>query len=114
MTLRSIGPRPHFNSFLTKLETVAETPEAQYAQHNQFYDDYLVELRSVLVRAQSHPKNSITEKQINLMIDNLKQLRTLHEAGSLDASTLSSTRDLFNQAWRATITLELTKKRGED
>lgn len=47
------------DSFLTKLETVAETPEAQYAQHNQFYDDYLVELRSVLVRAQSHPKNSI-------------------------------------------------------
>lgn len=39
------------------------------------------------------------------MIDNLKQLRTLHEAGSLDASTLSSTRDLFNQAWRAIITL---------
>lgn len=102
------------DTFLTGLETTAGMPEADYTQHEQFYSDYLVELRSVLVRAESHPKNEITAKQLRLMIDSLEQLRVVHQAGPIDTSPVSTMRDLFNQGWRAVITLELAKKRGDD
>jgi len=97
------------DGFLTSLEA---TPQPTYQDKKNFYSDYLVELRSVLVRAQSHPNNTITEHQLELMIQNLEALRQLHEAGPVDGQAIATTRDLFNQAWRAIITLELAKKRG--
>jgi hypothetical protein len=101
------------DAFLTRLELAVGTPAAGYAPHAGFYPDYLVELRSVLVRAQSHPHNRITEEQIVLMIDSLEQLRAAHEAGPLDPGAIRAARNLFNQAWRAIITVELAKKRGD-
>ncbi len=101
------------DAFLTKLELTAGTPAAKYATHTGFYPDYLVDLRSVLVRAQSHPQNRITEEQLELMIDSLEQLRLAHEAGPLDPAAIRAARNLFNQAWRAIITVELAKRRGD-
>lgn len=100
------------DAFLTKLDSKAGTNEAKYDQNEVFYDDYLVELRSLLIRAQSQPENSITEFQIGLMINSLNQLRILHEAGPISSNTVSTTRNLFAQAWLAIITLEQAKKRG--
>jgi hypothetical protein len=100
------------DTFLTRLEVASGTPAAGYAPHAGFYPDYLVALRSVLVRAQSHPQNRITEEQLLLMIDSLEQLRLAHEAGPLDPAAIRAARNLFNQAWRAIITVELAKKRG--
>lgn len=96
--------------FLTGLDVAGQ---ATYAQSKDFYEEYLIELRSILVRAQSRPKNSITEQQLGFMIKNLRELRTMHEAGRLEKETINTTRDLFNAAWRSVITLELAKKRGE-
>ncbi len=95
--------------FLTSLQ--ADLQPA-YQESKAFYDDYLIELRSVLVRAKSHPKNSITEKQIELMMGNIEELRAMHKEGALDTEAIDTTRDLFNTGWRAVITLELAKKRG--
>lgn len=96
--------------FLTKL---ADDPQPSYAKSKDFYDEYAVELRSLLLRAQSHPKNSQTEQQIGLMMKSLDDLRTMHQAGPIDDEVLKTTRDLFNQSWKAIITLEMAKKRGE-
>ena len=104
------------DAFLTKIETNAGKPEAAYGtpENQQFYQDYLVSLRAVRVRAESHPKNDITVRQINLLIDSVGQLRQQHEAGPLAPALIPVNRDLFAQGWRAIITLELAKKRGDD
>ncbi len=104
------------DAFLTKLETNFGKPEADYGtpKNQQFYEDYLVNLRSVRVRAQSHPKNDITVRQVNLLIGSVAQLRQQHEAGPLVPEVIDINRDLFAQGWRAIITLELAKKRGGD
>jgi hypothetical protein len=109
----STALQKEMDAYLTELQTTPDEAQADYEHKKGFYDDYLVSLRSVLVRAQSHPKNHITEKQLELMISNLESLRLAHQSGPLDAATLSTTRDLFNQSWRAIITLELAKKRGD-
>jgi hypothetical protein len=101
------------DSFLTTLEIHAGSAEAEYARHEQFYADYQVELRSVLVRARSHPKNTITEQQLSLMINSLEELRAAHVDAPLDPEAVRVYRDLFMQAWQAIITLEVAKKRGE-
>jgi HME family heavy-metal exporter len=43
----------------------------------------------------------------------LEDLRTMHQAGPIDDDVLKTTRDLFNQSWKAIITLEMAKKRGQ-
>ena len=104
------------DAFLTKIETNASKPEAAYGtpENQQFYQDYLVSLRSVRVRAESHPKNDITVEHINKMIDSVAQLRIMHQAGPLLPEVILELRDLFAQGWRAIITLELAKKRGDE
>jgi hypothetical protein len=98
------------DSFLTSLDS---TPQPTYASTKEFYTDYAVDLRSLLVRAQSHPKNTQTEQQIELMMKSLEDLRQMHEAGPIDPEVLKTTRDMFNQSWKAIITLEMAKKRGD-
>jgi hypothetical protein len=99
------------DAFLTGLEYARPQPTFEASQ--QFYQDYEVRVRSVLIRAQSHPKNELSEKQLELMLDSLAHLKELHQVGPLDTATIRATRDLFNESWRAIITLEVAKKRGE-
>jgi len=98
------------DGFLTRLES---DPPPSYAKSKQFYDDYAVDLRSVLIRAQSHPKNTQTEKQLALMMNNLKQLEEVHKAGNVSPEVVATMRGLFNQGWLAIIRLEVAKNRGE-
>jgi hypothetical protein len=100
------------DAFLTRLENADTVRAAGYAAHRDFYTDYAVDLRSMLVRAESHPENTITEEQLRLMLDSLAALRAAHEAGPLDPATIATARDLYNQSWRAILTVELAKKRG--
>jgi hypothetical protein len=98
------------DTFLTSL---VATPQPPYAEKRQFYTDYEVKLRSVLLRAQSHPKNQLTVQQIDLMMKNLGELQQAHEAGPMDPAMVATMRNLFNLGWQAIIKLELAKKRGE-
>jgi hypothetical protein len=100
------------DAFLTRLETADTIRAASYAAHRDFYAEYAVDLRSMLVRAESHPENMITEEQLRLMLDSLAALRAAHEAGPLAPATIATARDLYNQSWRAIITVEVAKKRG--
>ena len=101
------------DAHLTKLEA-ANAADATFEQHKQFYQDYLVNLRAVELRASTHPKNRQSLGQYTLMLDNLEDLRSTHEAEvTLSAAYVGTVRGLFNQGWRAIITLEVAKKRGE-
>lgn len=102
------------DAFLTRLETHAGKSQANYSWDQAFYQDYLVALRSVRLRAQSDDTNEFTAKQLTLMMDNLEQLRLAHEAGPLTIPTIQATRDLFNQGWQAIIAKEIAKRRGVD
>lgn len=102
------------DAFLTRLETHAGESQAHYSWDQVFYQDYLVELRSLRLRAQSDHTNEFTAKQLTLMMDNFEQLRLAHEAGPLTIPTIQATRDLFNQGWQAIIAQEIAKRRGVD
>jgi hypothetical protein len=105
--------------FLTELALQSESADpTYYSSFDNYYVDLFVELRSLLIRAESHRKNSITEKQIKLMIKNLEELQKSHmdtaEANETIApEALEIYRNLFNQGWKAIIELEMAKKRGE-
>lgn len=101
------------DGFLTSLARNAGTPAAAYDANATFYDDYAVELRALRVRAASQPQNTITMKQVDLMLDSLENLRTLHQAGAVTPDAITTIRDLFAQSWEAILTLELAKKRGD-
>lgn len=98
------------DGFLTSLEA---DPQPTPAASRQFYTDYQVKLRGVLLRAQTHPRNTLTVQQLELMTKNLHELQAAHEAGPLDPGAIAVTRNLFNLGWQAIIKLELAKKRGE-
>jgi hypothetical protein len=98
------------DAFLTTLAEKGIGQEARYEANKEFYAQYGVDLRSLLIRAQSWPKNNLTENQLNLMLNNLEQLRTAHADAPLSAEAITTFRDLFNQGWRAILTLELAKK----
>lgn len=101
------------DAFLTDLETKAGTPEASYDVAKAFYPRYLVDLRALRVRARAQPENELTEKQLDLMMDSIEQLRRQHQAGPLARAVIDVNRNLFSQAWGAVVKLELAKKRGE-
>lgn len=101
------------DAHLTKLEAASGT-DVTFDSNKQFYQDYLVDLRAVELRASTHPENQQSLGQYGLMLDNLEDLRSTHETeGTLSAAYIGTLRELFNQGWRAIITLEVAKKRGE-
>ena len=106
------------DTFLTGLETNAGTSAASYGSSREFYPKYAVEVRSVMVRAQAHPKNELSVQQYALMLKSLKDLEDSHrgsrgheDEGKIPAEAIPAFRDLFNQAWSAIIRLEVAKKR---
>ena len=102
------------DSFLTHLETTEGTPEAEYESNQSFYADYMVELRSLLLRAESHTLNDLTEKQLGLMISSVDSLQAIHKDAPLIPEVIDVLRSDLSQSWKAIIALELAKKRGAE
>ena len=106
------------DAFLTHLEKPPGTMSATYGANKTFYATYAVDVRSLMVRAQAHPKNELSVQQYKLLLDSLGELEKAHqgEAGHEDDGTIPKEaiptfRDLFNQSWAAIIRLEVAKKR---
>jgi hypothetical protein len=98
--------------FLTGLAAARSADETGYARHERFYGDYAVDLRALLVRARSLPKNERTAEQVDLMLDSVESLRVTHQSqGALSPGYVTAARGQFNQAWQNIIALELAKKR---
>ncbi len=101
------------DEFLTNLELASPTSEeASYTHNAKFYAEYAVEVRGLLIRARSLPKNDHTAQQVELMLRSVEDLRSTHEAqGHLSTGYIGVTRNSLNQSWQAIIALELAKKR---
>lgn len=101
------------DAFLTSVERAGDDPAGAFDANAGFYDQYLVDLRAVEVRAAAHQNNDITLQQIALMRQSVEDLRALHEEqGRIGPAAADSFRELFNTAWRAIIQWEIAKKRG--
>ena len=105
------------DAFLTQME-YDSGDAVTYGANRQFYAMYATEIRSLLIRAQAHPKNEISLIQYGLMLDSLGELEASHrgeeeeeDAGMLPVEAIPTYRDLFNQSWGAIIKLEVAKKR---
>lgn len=97
---------------LTSLERTLGTEEGEYSNYESKYDSIRVALRTLQVRASSRPKNQIQETQLSNVMDQMDLFEKAHEQG-MSAEEIPPFRRGFNQSFRAMITLELAKKRGE-
>ncbi len=86
--------------------------DAAYDTHRLFYADYAAELRTLRLRASTHPRNEPSLAQYDLMLGSLEDLRATHEEqGTVSPAYAAHVRELFAQAWLAIIRLEVAKKR---
>ena len=102
-----------FQTFFVKLERQIGTPDADYLNHQAFYDEVKVDISAIKLRVKAIPKNEIMLKQIELLEDNLAILEELHQEGITDIQVVAVVQDDFNTALTNILSLELAKKRGE-
>lgn len=97
---------------LTRLEAGPAGDSATFAFNATFYTQYEVELRSLLVRARSLPRNQPTATQLEALMASVAELKQQHQASTrLSPAYIRTARDLLNQSWQAVLALELAKKR---
>lgn len=99
-------------TFLTSLERNAGKDEAKYENNTKFYDEIKVDLSAIRVRAAANPRNEITIKQIDLLLENVNNLEKLHKLG-ISAEQIAPLRTAFNASCTAILKLEIAKKRGK-
>jgi len=98
--------------FLISLERNIGKEKSEYSNNTEFYDEIRVDLSAIKVRAAAIPKNEITIKQINLLIENVSNLERLHKLG-ITPVDIPPLRTAFNTSCTAILKLELAKKRGK-
>jgi hypothetical protein len=99
-------------SFLTKMERVAETEEGKYANYIVFYDETKVDLSAMLVRARAIPKNDLTVEAIGEILQVIKKIEIMHKEG-LKKSEIKPLREAIITQFTWILKFELAKKRGE-
>jgi hypothetical protein len=98
------------DTFLTQLER-PEPPT--FDASLEVYEKLVVDLRAVQVRAGAQPQNSLTIEQLDLVAKNLDLMKEAHREGIEDPAEIELFRDAFQAQFRAILTLELAKRRGE-
>jgi hypothetical protein len=102
-------------TFLTALEQ-QQVPDCLSTEHGQFYQQSLVDVRALKVRAKAIPNNDITLQQLTLLEDNLSLMSTLHKAQDdsntcLALGVITFNRSNFESIFTAILKFELAKKR---
>jgi len=98
--------------FLISLEKNIGKEKPEYRNNTEFYDEIKIDLSAIKVRAAAIPKNEITIKQINLLIENVSNLEKLHKLG-ITPVDIPPLKTAFNTSCTAILKLELAKKRGK-
>ncbi|HEX5050780.1 MAG TPA: hypothetical protein VFZ65_03310 [Planctomycetota bacterium] len=98
------------------LEDAAATPDPDddlYAAHAGAYNEILVLLRVMEVRAASLSKNEITTEQVQLLRDSFEKMKALHQKksaaatpGGFSAEALQALRQAFVQQVQSILTLQ--------
>lgn len=99
-------------ALLIGIERNAGTAAADFQQYDQAYGDILSDLRVLQLRAASRPQNGLQEAQLEELRIQLELLEEAHREGITPAE-IPAFRNGFDQSFRAVLTLELAKKRGD-
>ena len=97
--------------FLISLERNIGKEEAEYKNNIGFYDGIKVDLRAMRVRAAAFPKNEITTRQIDLLIENVNNFERIHKLG-MTYEDIPPLRTAVNESCTAILKLELAKRRS--
>lgn len=100
-------------TFFVTVESQAGAPECKYDTHRKFYQDSVIAISAIEVRAKALEKNEITVEQVGLLKDSLDKLEQLHKMGCFTKGQVTNLRDSFNASITAILKLELAKKRGK-
>jgi hypothetical protein len=104
------------DAFLTRMEAVAGTPEGTYAKNREFYGEVKATLRTLRLRAEAAPKAEKIVKSLDLVLDNVEELRGLHEEqgdAGLRRAEVDPSRTAFASQFRQLFTYEAALRRGE-
>ncbi|MGX9725878.1 MAG: hypothetical protein ACTFAK_00745 [Candidatus Electronema sp. VV] len=102
-------------TFLVKLESSAEKSADKvesYDKNKNVYDDFRVAVSVLRVRADSVERGGFTVGMIDKLSKNLTRLEGMHREG-LAKAEIKVIRDGLTAQFRAILTFELAKKRGE-
>ena len=101
------------SNFFVKVEGEVGTPQAQYDNYKEFYQDAKVDLSTLKIRADAIDKNQIVQGQIAELIKMTNNLEALHKIGFTNVAQVQALEQPFNSAFTAIIKLQLALKRGE-
>lgn len=102
-------------TFLTTLEQ-QQVPECLSTEHGAFYQQSLVDVRALKVRAQAISNNEITLQQLTLLEDNLSLMSKVHKLQDnsntcIAPGVIAFNRSSFESMFTAILKFELAKKR---
>lgn len=103
--------------FVIKMMAASGTPAGEYARNADFYDEVLIDARSIKMRAGLIPKNDLTVQHALGIEHNIENLRNLHRMGGssgLRPAVAVPALSALNQQFEALIRLEIAKRRGKD
>jgi hypothetical protein len=103
-------------AFVIKMMAVSGTPAGEYARNADFYDEALIDARSIKMRASLIPKNDLTVQHAQAIEQNIENLRNLHRLGGgsgLRPAVAVPALSALNQQFEAVIRLEIAKRRGK-
>ena len=89
------------------------SPDCLSANHQAFYHQISADLRTLLIRAESIPNNSLTTQSVSLLINSVSALEKQHNDSCMPSLVIDTNKSNFEIHIRAILKLELAKKRGE-
>jgi len=102
-------------TFLTTLEQL-QVPDCLASEHGDFYQQSLVDVRAIKIRANAIPNNDLTLQQLTLLEENLSLMHKVHKLQDSNNSCIAPgvitfNRSNFESIFTAILKFELAKKR---
>ena len=103
-------------NYFNRLQENFGTDKADFASHRRFYDEFEVEVNTLIVRARIHPRNEITIEQLELLRESMAGFEELHrqDLGTMERdaalATIGVARSTIKQHFEAIWKLEFEKK----
>lgn len=102
-------------TFLTSLEQ-QQVPDCLASEHATFYQQSLVDVRALKIRAKAIPNNDLTLEQLTMLEENLTLMHKVHKLQDssntcLAPGVITFNRSNFESIFTAILKFELAKKR---
>jgi hypothetical protein len=112
LTDLSVKTENHFN----RLQENFGTDKADFDSNRRFYDEFEVEVNTLIARAKIHPRNEITIEQLGLLRESMAGFEELHrqDLGTMERdaalAAIGIARSTIKQHFEAIWKLEFEKK----